>query len=127
MKLSYMDILGDGQRHEVKAKITSNHPDSSYGQPVIVLDSDNKTLDITSWVLLNYQIIEATPEEFELLKRVLVVDPSFAALGRKGGLATSEAKTKANRAKANNPPKEGKLPRGRQLGSKNKPKNKGAN
>jgi hypothetical protein len=49
------------------------------------------------------------------------------ALGRKGGLATSDAKTKANRAKANNPPKEGKLPRGRQLGSKNKPKDKGAN
>lgn len=57
-----------------KAKVTSDHPDSSYGQPVIVLESDNMALDITSWVLLNYQIVEATPEEFELLKRVLVVD-----------------------------------------------------
>lgn len=104
MKLSYMDILGDGQRHIVKAKVTSDHPDSSYGQPVIVLDSDNKALDITSWVLLNYQIVEATPEEFELLKRVLVVDPSFAAaaLGRKGGSVTSDAKKKSSAANGKN-------------------------
>jgi len=115
MKLSYMDILGDQKRHTVTAKITIDHPDSSYGQPIIVLDSDNKALDITSWILLNYQIVEATPEELELLKRVLIVDPQITAayLGRKGGLATSEAKTLANRAKSNRPPKEGKKPRGR--------------
>ena len=60
---------------------------------------------------------------------MLVTEASTAAavLGRKGGEKTSEAKTLANRAKANNPPKEGKLPRGRQLGSKNKPKDKDAN
>jgi len=50
-------------------------------------------------------------------------------LGRKGGEVTSEAKTLANRdpSKANKPPKEGKLPRGRQLGSKNKSKDESAN
>lgn len=116
MKLSYMDILGDQQRHIVTATITSNHPDSSYGQPIIVLDTDNKALDITSWVLLNYQIVEATPEEMELLKRVLIVDPQFtaAALGRKGGSATSAAKKKSSAANG----KKG----GRPKGSKNKPK-----
>jgi len=99
MKLSYMDITGDQKRHTVTAKITTDHPDSSYGQPIIVLDTDNKALDITSWILLNYQIVKATPEELELLKRVLIVDPRFAAaeLGRKGGLATSEAKKKSSR------------------------------
>ena len=46
-----------------------------------------------------------------------------AALGH----IKSEKKAAANRdpSKANKPPKEGKLPRGRQLGSKNKPKDKG--
>lgn len=48
-----------------------------------------------------------------------------AALGH----IKSEKKAAANRdpLKANKLPKEGKLPRGRQLGSKNKPKDKGAN
>ena len=115
MKLSYMDILGDQKRHTVTAQITTDHPDSSYGQPIIVLDTDNKALDITSWVLLNYQIVEATPEEMELLKRVLIVDPQFAAsaLGRKGGSVTSAAKKKSSAAN-------GKLG-GRPKGSKNKP------
>lgn len=100
MILSYVDLLGDGQRRTVSATVTADHPDSSYGQPVIVLDSDNKALDITSWVLLGYQIVSATPEEFELLKRVLIVDPRFAAaaLGRKGGSITSKAKSRASRA-----------------------------
>ena len=99
MKLSYMDVLGDQKRHTVTARITTDHPDSSYGQPIIVLDTDNKALDITSWILLNYQIVEATPEEMELLKRVLIVDPQITAayLGRMGGLSTSEAKRKSSR------------------------------
>ena len=115
MKLSYTDILGDHKRHTVNAKVTTNHSASSYGHPVIVLESDNEALDLTSWMLLNYQIAEATPDEMELLKRVLIVDPRFVAaeLGRKGGSATSAAKTAANRAKAKLPPKPGRKPRGR--------------
>ena len=121
MELSYMDILGDGERHNIKATITTEHPNSSYGQPVILLE-DGKPLNAESWVLMAYQVVKATPEELEMLKQwvstvmfLLGVDDSAAAksLGRKGGLATSEAKTKANRAKSNLPPKEGKKPRGR--------------
>jgi hypothetical protein len=111
MRLSYIDILGDQERHEVTATITTNHPDSSYGQPIIVLDTDKKGLELTSWLLLNYQIVEATAEELELLKRVLVVDPRFAASVL--GSIKSEAKTLANRAKSNLPPRPGKRPRGR--------------
>lgn len=111
MKLSYVDVLGDGERHEVAATITTNHSASSYGQPVIVLESDGEALDITSWILLNYQIVEATPEELELLKRVLIVDPRFAAASL--GSIRSEGKAAASRANASKPPKPGKNPRGR--------------
>lgn len=99
MKLSYMDITGDQKRHEVNATVTADHPASSYGQPVIVLESDGEALDITSWILLNYQIVEAAPEELEMLKQVLIVDPQITAayLGRKGGSKTSEAKKKSSR------------------------------
>lgn len=118
MKLSYMDILGDQKRHTVTATVTTNHPDSSYGQPVIILESDHKALDITSWILLNYQIVEATPEEMELLKRVLIVDPRFtaAALGSRGGSANTPAQNAARAANAKHA--------GRRKGSKNKPKGK---
>jgi hypothetical protein len=120
MILSYVDILGDGERHRINATITTEHSLSSYGQPVILLD-DGQPLDLTSWVLLGYQVIQATENEVELLKRVLRLialsanaSGAAAALGRLGGKATSPAKTAANRAKANMPPKPGHKPRGRQ-------------
>lgn len=70
MKLSYVDLLGDGQRHQVTATVTTDHPASSYGQPVIVLDADREVLDLNSWILLNYTILEASEQEMELLKSV---------------------------------------------------------
>jgi len=70
MKLSYVDVLGDGERHEISATITTDHPASSYGQPVIVLE-DGGLLDASSWILLNYQVVEANPHERELLQRFI--------------------------------------------------------
>jgi len=67
MILSYIDVLGDGNRHTIQATITTAHPDSSYGQPVVVLE-DGMPLDAASWFLMGYQVIEATTDEFELLK-----------------------------------------------------------
>ena len=67
MKLSYVDILGDHERHEIEAEITTEHPMSSYNQPVIVLP-DGGSLDATSWFLLNYQIVQATDQEFDMLR-----------------------------------------------------------
>jgi hypothetical protein len=69
MILSYVDLLGDGERHEIAAAITTDHALSSYSQPVILLD-DGAPLDMTSWVLLGYQVVEATPQEIELLKKL---------------------------------------------------------
>ena len=112
MKLSYVDILGDRQRHIIEATVTTDHADSSYGQPIIVLESDGKALDITSWILLNYQIEEATPEEFELLKSVLIVDPDIVSAYMSNlGSRTSNAKASAARAngkKGGRPRKESK-------------------
>lgn len=126
MILSYVDILSDGERHKIKATITTEHSLSSYGQPVLLL-GDGQPLNAESWFLMAYQVVKASPEEFELLKKwvsllafLLEVDESTAA--RSLGKAKSDKKTLANRAKANLPPKEGKKPRGWQKGVPRKPK-----
>jgi hypothetical protein len=69
MKLSYVELLGDGERHEVEAEITTDHPASSYGRPVIVME-DGGALDLASWALLGYQVIEATPDERAQLAKI---------------------------------------------------------
>jgi hypothetical protein len=70
MILSYCnDILGDGKRHRVKAEITTDHPASHYGQPVIVLE-DGDALDLPSWTLCQYSIVRATKRERELLQKI---------------------------------------------------------
>ena len=69
MILSYVDLLGNGQRKTIAATVTAEHSASSYGQPVVVL-ADGGTIDWQSWVLLGYQIVEVTPEELTMLKRI---------------------------------------------------------
>lgn len=102
MKLSYIDLLGDGERHEMAATITTEHSLSSYGQPVILIE-DGEPLDGTSWILLNYAVVEATPEEVDLLRRWIETVylasglPTAAELGRKGGKSTSKSKSTASR------------------------------
>lgn len=124
MILSYVDILGNGERHNIKATITTDHPNSSYGQPVLLL-GDGKPLNAESWFLMAYQVVKATPAEFELLKKwvsllafLLEVDDSTAArsLGSKGGKANTSAQNAARAANAKHA--------GRKPGSKNKPKDK---
>jgi hypothetical protein len=70
MKLSYYDLLGDQKRHTINAEITTDHPSSSYNQPVIVLD-DGGALSMQSWVLLGYQVEEITKKEARLMKKWL--------------------------------------------------------
>jgi hypothetical protein len=115
MKLSYTNILGDGKRHTISATITTEHSLSSYGQPVLLLE-DGNPLNVESWILMAYQVVNATNAEYALLQKwvgLINTANAAAALGRKGGSVTSKAKTAANRAKANLPPMEGKRPRGR--------------
>jgi hypothetical protein len=61
MILSYHN-LGEEKRHRIKAKITTEHSASSYGQPVIILE-DGGALDLMSWVGLGYQVVLASKKE----------------------------------------------------------------
>lgn len=70
MQLSYVDLLGDRERHAIDATVTTDHAASSYGIPVVVLP-DGESLSIASWILLGYQVEQATPDEFDALKRAL--------------------------------------------------------
>ena len=56
------------KRTRVKARITTDHPASSYGLPVIVLP-DGDALDYSSAALLDYQVERATQKELRLLEQ----------------------------------------------------------
>ena len=56
------------KRTRVKAKITTDHPASSYGLPVIILP-DGDALDYSSAALLDYQVERATQKELRLLEQ----------------------------------------------------------
>lgn len=71
MILSYHN-LGEEKRHRIKATITTDHPASSYGQPVIVLE-DGGALDLMSWVALGYQVVRAGKKEMASLARMGLV------------------------------------------------------
>ena len=66
MILSYHN-LGEKDRHRMKAKITTEHSASSYGQPVIVLE-EGEALDLFSWAALGYRVIRASAKEKTMLK-----------------------------------------------------------
>jgi len=68
MILSYHN-LGEGGRKRVKARITTEHPTSSYGQPVVVLE-DGQAVDLLSWSVLGYQVVKATKKEKEFLRKM---------------------------------------------------------
>lgn len=96
MKISYYDLLGDRKRHTVTAEVTTNHPASHYGIPVIVLE-DGEALSIQSWILLGYQVEEATAEEFEALKRALAPYAEPTASARALRSIPSERRAQASR------------------------------
>ncbi len=63
MLLSFKDLLEDNEdRTIIQAEVTTEHPESHYGQPVIVLP-DGGALGLFSWVSMDYRVVEATPEE----------------------------------------------------------------
>jgi len=70
MILSYRDIFDeDAKRKRIKATITTAHPASSYGEPVIVLD-DGRALSLVSWVAMDYQVEKLTVIEKEALQKM---------------------------------------------------------
>jgi len=68
MILSYHN-LGEEKRHRIRAKVTTEHSASSYGQAVIVLE-DGGALDLFSWVSLGYQVVRASAKEREELAKM---------------------------------------------------------
>jgi len=67
MLLSYRDLLEPTEdRTRVTAEITTEHPESHYGQPVVVLE-DGYALGMLSVVTMDYQLVEATPDEVNAL------------------------------------------------------------
>ncbi len=69
MILSYQDIFEPkAKRKRIKATITTDHPASSYGQAVIVLD-DGGALDLMSWVAMDYRVEKATAKERSELQK----------------------------------------------------------
>ena len=71
MILSYGDLQNIGERHNVTATVTTEHPASSYGLPVIVL-ADGEALDPASWILLGYQVeYIGDPSELAALHQAL--------------------------------------------------------
>jgi hypothetical protein len=73
MILSYQDIFEPkAKRTRIKAEITTDHPASSYGQPVIVLE-DGGALDLVSWVAMGYQVVKATKTELQKLAEMELI------------------------------------------------------
>lgn len=67
MKLSYKSPFFENvKRHFIDAEITTDHPCSHYGQPVIIL-KDGDMLDYFSAFILEYQIEEISEDERPLL------------------------------------------------------------
>jgi len=75
MMLSYQDLF-TGKRSRIRAKITTNHPASSYGIPVIVLPNGD-ALDYGSAALLCYQVERASKKELQLLEQWQRAMPSI--------------------------------------------------
>jgi len=73
MILSYTDLF-DKKRmhHRIKATVTTNHPASRYGQPVIILE-DGARLDSSSWISHRYRVLRASKKEISALLRIGLV------------------------------------------------------
>lgn len=68
MIMSYRD-LQTGKREKVRVRITTNHPNSSYGQAVIVLPNGG-LLGSISWVAYDWQVETASASERKLLSTI---------------------------------------------------------
>jgi hypothetical protein len=70
MILSYTDLFDEKRKsHRIKATVTTEHPASHYGQPVIVLE-DGGALDLFSWVTLGYRVVKASKKETLALQKM---------------------------------------------------------
>jgi len=62
MKIEVTDVFTN-ESVELTATMTTDHPASSYGQPVMVVDEWNDCMSHQNWILAGGRIIEATEAE----------------------------------------------------------------
>ena len=67
MKIKLTDIF-DNQTYDHEVEVTTDHPCSSYGQPVVVFD-DGSCLNAESWFLGLGEITKATDSERDMFGR----------------------------------------------------------
>jgi hypothetical protein len=72
MKLSYTNQ--HGQTCTTSAKISVNEPGSTNPLPVLVLD-DGSQVDVLSWILLNYKVVQASDKDIKQLRSWLRAFP----------------------------------------------------
>ena len=91
MKIKAFSPLLDG--YETEARLTTEHAASSYGQPVLVIDTGD-ALGTGDVALADYRIVEATPEELAALERAGYALPfaEDSELWPDGGTEIPEAK-----------------------------------
>lgn len=65
MKIQARDIFTNEQV-ELTGHITTDHPASSYGQPVLIIEEWNfEAMDLFNWTLSGCEVVEITVEEAE--------------------------------------------------------------
>jgi len=103
MILQYTDIYGGGKLKKIAASITTEHPESHYGQPVVLL-ADGTLLDCQSWELMGYCLVSCTKAEAPIMAKWILNLYAMTArteFGRRGGKASTEAKSEAAKNRPN--------------------------
>ncbi len=68
MILSYRGLQGS-KRHRIKAVLSTHHPASDHGQPIILLKGRNP-VSLGSWVKLKYRVETASAKEQTVLEKM---------------------------------------------------------
>ena len=91
MRLSFRDFQAGGHRRVVEAKVIREGTRTSVVLPT------GEPLEVTDYVIHNYRIVSATPEELAALKRSMttLVSPRLAASAMRN--IPSEARVEAAR------------------------------
>ena len=103
MKLEYTDIFGGGKRQKITATVTTEHPASHYGQPVVILQ-DGNILDCQSWELMRYRLVSCTKREAPIMAKwtlTMYATLGASAMGKKGGSQSTPAKSAAAKKRPN--------------------------
>ena len=103
MILQYTDIFGGGKRKKIAATVTTEHPESHYGQPVVLL-ADGNILDCHAWELMGYCLVSCTKAEAPIMAKWILALYAMSArseFGRRGGKAGGKAKSLAAKQRPN--------------------------